>query len=255
MKEIETDNRLDFTCNSAKIRINRILAKKEGVKLKKQLAFSKIMFSLLGFVILWTVVTDAWGYSDFIFGFENGKYLYGYISRIVWVLPALILIILCNDFLWINKHELFSYPKLDKSFIIALTVSIVSVLISMLAGHKGLWINTEINFGLTLIKYVIVGFVEESVFRGWGFNALMKVSTYKKAAVFSTIMFIVLHWPAYFIKYLRFGTFDFAGILYQSFSALIWGLIFCWLLKKGKSLWKPIFVHAFYDFLMIMFVG
>ncbi len=37
------------------------------------------------------------------------------------------------------------------------------------------------------MKYVIVGFVEETVFRGWGYNALTKVTTDKNAVILSTM--------------------------------------------------------------------
>ena len=35
--------------------------------MEKHLTCKKIIFTLLGFVMFWAVVTDAWGYSDWIF--------------------------------------------------------------------------------------------------------------------------------------------------------------------------------------------
>ena len=106
---------------------------------------------------------------------------------------------------------------------------------------------------LEIIKLIVVGFVEETVFRGWGYNALAQIVSDRQAIIISTILFVLLHWPAYFIKFYRFGTFDFMGIALQSVSVLVWGVVFCMLLKKGKSLWNPIIVHAFYDIMVVLF--
>lgn len=221
----------------------------------KQLSLHKILLSLVGFVLLWAIVTDAWGYSDLFFGFEAGCYIYAYLSRLIWVSPAICLILKFSGFLQTEKKELFSSPHFNNSLLGVLIVSFSFVLVSMLIDHKGFWVNRETDVILTIIKFIIVGFVEETVFRGWGFNALQKVISEKKAAILSTIFFVALHWPAYFIKLFRFGVFDYTGLLNQRLSALIWGLIFCWLLKRGKSLWHPIIAHAFYDSMMVFFVG
>lgn len=78
---------------------------------------------------------------------------------------------------------------------------------------------------------------------------------HKKATIITTILFIIVYYPSYFIKLLRFGTFVFVGIIGQSSSALIWGIVFCWLLKKGKIIWNPIIVHAIYDLMYVLLVG
>ena len=41
--------------------------------MKKQLSCNIIVLTLVGFIALWAVVTDAWGYSDRFFGFSAGK--------------------------------------------------------------------------------------------------------------------------------------------------------------------------------------
>lgn len=225
--------------------------------MEKELNSKKIVLTLIGFVVYWAIITNAWGYSDYIFTDDPnsiGTYVYGYVSRFVWVTPAILLIIKYNSKLKYNKNELFSRPKLNTSLVLVITISLACVVIGMLINHKGLWFNDEINLGLELIKFIIVGFVEETVFRGWGYNSLANISSHKKAVVITTVLFVLLHWPAYFIKYFRFGVFDFAGIIIQSVSALIWGFVFCWLLKKGKTIWNPIIAHTVYD-LMCVLVG
>lgn len=61
------------------------------MKLKRR----TIHISLIAIILLWVVVTNAWGYSNLIFGeLQNNwdTYLYGLVSRAIWVVPAIILI-------------------------------------------------------------------------------------------------------------------------------------------------------------------
>lgn len=226
--------------------------------MEKANSCNKIIFTLFGFVVFWAIVTDAWGYSDYIFRnnpHNIGTYIYGYISRCIWVIPALLLIIIHSDKLKLHKHELYQHAKFDKPLMIVIAISFVYVVIGMLINHKGLWFNSEIFLGLVLVKYIVVGFVEETVFRGWGYNSLANIVSHKKAAIITTVFFVLLHWSAYFIKLYRFGIFDFTGLIGQSSSALIWGFVFCWLLKNGKTLWNPILAHILYDLTYVLLVG
>lgn len=222
--------------------------------MKRDITLQGILLSLFGFVILWAAVSDAWGYSGYLH-VSYGSYIYAYISRLVWVMSAIWLIIRYSDFLDYNRKKLFSRPILNKSLVIVLSVSFLFAFGTMLANHKGFWMNPEVNFPLEIIKYVVVGFVEETVFRGWGYNALLKVTTGKKAIIFSTVFFVLLHWPAYFIRLYRFGIFDYSALLKQSISAAILGVVCCWLLKRGKTLWNPMIAHGVYDVLSVLFVG
>lgn len=225
---------------------------------KKQFSCINIIFILSGFVAFWAVITDAWGYSDRIFGnsFRNtGTYLYGYFSRCIWAIPAILLIIKYNNQLKIPKCELYKPLKFDGSLIIVIAISLGYVVTGMFINHKGFWFNSQNTLGLVVVKYIVVGLVEETVFRGWGYNSLSKIVPHKKAAVISTVFFVLLHWPAYFIKLYKFGTFDFMGLIGQSSSALIWGFVLCWLLNKSKTLWNSILAHTIYDLTYILLIG
>lgn len=223
--------------------------------MSKALNAKKIILTLIGFIVFWAIITDAWGYSNLIFNDNIGSYIYGYISRFIWMLPAIILIIIYNNKLNFKKSELFSRPIFNKSLILTIIISLVYIITMMIITHKGFWFNSEIILWLVVIKYIIVGFVEEVVFRGWGYNSLSNIISHKKAMIITTILFILLHIPAYFIKLLRFGTFDFIGMIGQTSSVLIWGIVFCWLLKKGKSIWNPIIAHTIYDLMYVLLVG
>ncbi len=213
-----------------------------------------ILLSLFGFVLLWAVVSDAWGYSARL-PFGQGAYVWAYLSRLVWAAPAIWLIARHGASLRFGKGELFSRPVWNRPLIVVLAASAVYVLGAMLATHGGFWLNPSVNVPLEVLKFALVGAVEETVFRGWGYNALSKVASDTKAAAYSTAFFVLLHWPAYFIRLCRFGAMDSSAWLLQSLSAAVWGVLCCRLLKKGKTLWNPVIAHAAYDALCALFVG
>lgn len=109
------------------------------------------------------------------------------------MLPAILLIIRNSNELKIKENELFSRPKFNKSLILTVTISAVYIVIMMLLNHKGFWFNREVILWLTVIQYISVGFVEEVVFRGWGYNSLSNIMPYKKSTIITTILFIIVH--------------------------------------------------------------
>jgi membrane protease YdiL (CAAX protease family) len=48
---------------------------------------------------------------------------------------------------------------------------------------------------------------------------------------------------------------DYETWIIQSISATVWGIVFCWLLKKSKTIWNPIIAHVVYDVFATAFVG
>ena len=124
--------------------------------MNNQLSLRKILLSLVGFVFLWAVVTDAWGYSDCCFPFDNGDYLYAYLSRLIWVLPAIYLIIQYGKNWYLNK-KWFIQPCFNKSLMVALTITPLYVIGSMLIKHKGFWFNRDVNLPLEVLKYIKLG--------------------------------------------------------------------------------------------------
>ena len=221
---------------------------------KKDPSLRSILLSLFGFVLLWAIVTDAWGYSSHL-AINGGSYIYAFLSRLIWVAPAFWLISRHNAFLIFRKNTLLSRLVWNRSLVIALAVSLLIPFAGMLVTHGGFWINASVSIPLEIAKIMMVGFVEEIVFRGWGYNALAASVTDQKAILYATVFFVLLHWPAYFVRYYRFGTMDVSSMLIQSFSAAVCGVWFCWLLKKGKNLWNPIIVHIVYDVFVTLLVG
>ena len=212
------------------------------------------VLSMAGFVALWAMVTDAWNYSALLLGnLPAGKYLYGYFSRIVWMFPAFLCIRRFDKHLFWRRKQLFSKPKAEPVFILFMALTTMYALVSMWINYHS-WHVTDENFLLLTIKLFIVGVGEETVFRGWGYNLLKKVHSDKISLILSTFLFVILHWPAYFIKLILHGNFNCSGFLVQSVSALFCGLLFAVMLRRSKTLWNPMIAHFYYDWMLEMFV-
>lgn len=96
------------------------------------------------------------------------------------VIPAILLIIKYNNQLKFSKCELYRPLKFDKLLIIVVAISLGYVVIGMLINHKGFWFNSQNILGLVIVKYIVVGFVEETVFRGWDIIRYQKSYPIKK---------------------------------------------------------------------------
>lgn len=213
------------------------------------------VLSMAGMVALWAILTDAWGYSDFLFPerfLVSGKYFYGYFSRIIWLLPILVLILRFEANLFWNRKELFSKPKFEPVFIIFMSLTTVYALTAMWINHHT-WHITDKSLIYLTVKFMIVGIAEETVFRGWGYNLLKKSCSDTAALVLSVLMFVVLHWPAYFIKLFLFDQLSWLEFLAQSISAAVCGLLFTVMLKRSKTLFNPIIAHFYYDLMLEIF--
>lgn len=54
--------------------------------MEKELDLKRIILTLIGFIVFWTIITNAWGYSAYLFKndpYNIGTYIYGYISRCI----------------------------------------------------------------------------------------------------------------------------------------------------------------------------
>lgn len=165
-----------------------------------QMSKKKALLTMIGFILLWAVVTDAWNYSGILFPahmLSFGKYLYGYFSRILWMLPAVLLLCGFERNLSWDRKQLFSRPKPEPVFLAFMALTTIYALTSMAMNHHS-WHMTNENLPLLTIKLLIVGIGEETVFRGWGYNILRNFHSEKASLMVSALLFAVLHWPAYF---------------------------------------------------------
>ena len=209
-------------------------------------------------VLFWTALSDAWGYSEHLFtGLPNAwnQYIYGYISRLIWVMPFLLLIVRDKHNGIISSKEIFGFHFHWKSFLMVFALSTIYVLSRMIFIHGGWWINPNIILGQELSKFLIVGFVEELVYRGFGLNMLSKFASGATANIVSSLFFAAVHIPAYFIHWYCDGMFSLTEMITQAITVFIFGLIFGMMFRKSKSIWSSAIIHFWYDFIFVLFIG
>lgn len=209
-------------------------------------------------VLLWTAVSDAWGYSEHLpTSLPNNWnwYVYGYISRLVWAMPFAFLIARDKHKGVISPKEVFGFHFHWTSFLTVLALSTIYVLCGMLFIHGSLWINPDFIFLQELSRFLVVGFVEELVYRGFGLNMLSNFSSEKTANIVSSLFFAAVHIPAYFIHWYYDGMFLLTEMITQVISVFILGLIFGMVFIKSKSIWPSAIIHFWYDFSFILFIG
>lgn len=226
--------------------------------MRHRLSFGRVFISLIIFTLLWAAVTDAWGISTVIFGSSKTvwqKYIYDISCRIVWVLPLFFLLAKYKSDLPISLTAMFTQKINVKLLFTFLAVFTTYAVGSMLLNHGRFRINPSFSPFRQISFYLVVGFVEELVYRGWALNAFSAVISHGKAYALSIIFFILLHWPAYIIRYFILGTFETTQFLLQSLVVLITGLLFGYVFKKNKSIWIPVILHTYFDLIVDLLVG
>ena len=218
--------------------------------------------SVYGFLIvsvfLWAAVSDAWGYSEhFLTGLPNrwNWYVYGYISRLVWAMPFVFLIAGDRYKSGIPAKEIFGFHFHWKSFLTVLALSTIYVLCGMLILHGGLWTKPDFLFWQELSRFLVVGFTEEFVYRGFGLNMLSNFSSGRTANMVSSLFFAAVHIPAYFIHWYCDGMLLWTEMITQAISVFILGLIFGMAFIKSKSIWPSAIIHFWWDFSFALFIG
>lgn len=218
----------------------------------------KVHVSLIAAVLLWAVVTNAWGYSSMLFsGLPDGwgGYLYGYLSRLVWAAPFLALAVRYSDQLWVSSKTLLSWHVHWKSFLTVFLIISLYTAAGMAANHGGFWMNPEMLLAQELPKFLVVGVTEEMVYRGWGMNAFTFHTTENRVNILSALYFAAVHFPSYFIHWYLDGAFALSAMLTQAVYVVLLGLVFGWVFKKSKSLWPPVLIHFWADFASVLFIG
>ena len=159
----------------------------------------------------------------------------------ILTLPFLLLlsiVLIC----WLAKNNLLKEYGLRKStatpkqflFYIPL-IAVASVNLWLGVKVNGTFLNVAIYF-LTML---LVGFLEELIFRGLLFNA-MKENNLKSAIIVSSVTFGIGH----FINLINGSGADLISNLCQVVSAVAFGFLFVVIFYKSKSLLPCIITHS-----------
>lgn len=118
---------------------------------------------------------------------------------------------------------------------------------AVMAANNGLLPPAAIGF--VFLNTAMVGFSEETMFRGILFQAFRKAMPIRAALGLSTILFGALHVLNGFI------TGDFAAASTQAVAAAMSGLMYMALLIRTGSIWPSIIAHGLWDFTLFLTTG
>ena len=105
-----------------------------------------------------------------------------------------------------------------------------------------------LSLACALASFALVGFVEEMLFRGFLFKAMLKDGNAVQAIIISSLTFGMGHIVNILVGKGHLETFV------QMFFAIMIGLIFTMVYYKGGSLWPVIIAHSLIDMLSVFAV-
>lgn len=218
----------------------------------RKLTVPKITGLFLFFFLLWGArIVFLSPLIDGIFPKWEEAFLTSGIKSILWLGFGLFFIRRYDCVLPIKMKAMFT-EKINGKLLLSLSgIFLAYQLAGMLLRHRGFYISPSFHPSDLLGMFLLVGILEEVVFRGWFMNALSACMPETKANVVSALFFMVIHYPRYFYE----GTFRFPGILFTSVFLFSIGLVFGWVFRQNRCIWTPAILHSVWDLLAITIGG
>ena len=136
--------------------------------------------------------------------------------------------------------EIFTKGPHRKTLLTAIPIILVYYFICWAAA--GFQFPFEMNLLDYFLTVVGVGIFEESVFRGWFYNAWSTIVEERYANLISAAMFVFIHYPRWFQMERAVG-----DIVYGSIYVFVLGILFGVLFRKNRSIWTPAILHSVWD--------
>ena len=189
--------------------------------------------SEITFAILWIVIyTAGMGILKSNFGLDTPWQMLGLI-----VLSAAMFLFVNRNGL-MEKYGLAGWAKNSKAMLWFIPLWLLSCL-NLFSGFSPDYPMPGLIYAA--VSMTLVGFVEELLFRGFLFKAMLKDGSVKAAVIISSVTFGLGH-----ILNLFTGQ-DLIGTLNQVVFAVTVGFVFTLVFYKSGSLWPGILAHSFID--------
>ena len=213
---------------------------------KKRMPF--VVFSILmGVIFVVTFILIHFIFSNFLYdNIENYPFGKGIIGEaILAVLVFLVMLLWKNSYVFTQKKEKFSKGLVFGTFY--LTFGCIIMFFTSFTGD----INVRSIINLAIFCFLI-GVYEEFLCRGWLLNEFLERYGKDNKSIFlciciSGIIFGLLH----SINVLS-GEISSVDVIVQVISAAASGIGFGTIYYKTKNIWSVIFLHAFWDFSLML---
>ncbi len=137
-----------------------------------------------------------------------------------------------------EKYGLTGWKGSAKDYLFFLPMLIIST--GNLWGGVGM-VYSGVSQLFAVLSMLLIGFIEEMIFRGFLFRILLKRNSAASAITISAVTFGIGH-----IVNLLAGQVSTETVI-QVFFAIAWGFIFTFVFYKSGSLWLCIIVHGLVD--------
>lgn len=172
------------------------------------------------------------------------------VKGLVWVLPTVFLIYKYRFYLLLQPKVMF---RNKGSWGVCLPWII---LFSVYIGAGSLIQQSTPDFSIStvassLVIALSIGVAEEIVFRGWLLNLTIKLlgETRKRNVIaLNAVMFLLIHFPIWVSNGELVTMFTGFGFL----SILALSVIFSVVFLKSRSIWPPIILHTYWNFLFFI---
>ena len=171
-----------------------------------------------------------------------------YIKLVFWLLPAIVIHFRFSDHMFIKKEEMYLLRKNCWIFVPIMLLFTIYIFISEYLTNGKITISE--SFGInTVVEVLSIAIGEEMVFRGLFLNAILNDNKKYLAVFINSLMFLVIHFPAWIQGDIFISVFTSGGFI----TVLLVSCIFSFVFIKTKSIWTAIFLHFWWDLLLFMF--
>ena len=170
------------------------------------------------------------------------------IKNLVWTIPALWMINRYHDHIYLKAKEMFTNRVNWLKYLPLFILFAFYVLMGAYLQKGQIAISPSFSFD-DIVVVLFVGITEEMVFRGWLLNATVNDKNPWLAVSVNSLMFLIIHFPAWFYRGEFFANFQSLGFL----SIIALSGIFGFTFLKSKNILVPISLHMFWDLLMFLF--
>ena len=204
------------------------------------------------FFVMWALRATVFYSIDHEIESLVGRRIYSEsVKFFLWTIPVFLFVIFVDKSNPLTELKLNTKPA-KKNLLYAALVSIgyfaLIIAFEYIANKRFLDLNLNSIEILKLLASVSVSPVsEEILFRGLILKKLSEMTSFGKANVITSVLFVGVHYP----NWLWVNGFQ-QWILIVSVSIFILSLLLGWLVKKTDSLYPSIIVHIINNFISIL---
>lgn len=170
------------------------------------------------------------------------------LKTLLWLLPSIFLISRLNKDLYIQKKEMLKWNRKRWITFPLLLLFTIYLLADRIIEAGRLAISPDFTF-LSVVEVISIALSEEFVFRGFFQNILLTEMKKSAAILIDALMFLVIHFPAWIESGFFISAFTSGAFLTIMALSIIFSLVFI----RAKSIWPPVILHFWWDFLLFLF--